>query len=145
MTPIGPDGPPLEVVHRVRIGAKDVHYAGGLVDGARILQLFGDATTELMARTDGEEGLLAAYESVEFLAPTHAGDFLEIRATLLGIGRSSRRVQVTAVRYIGTGQGSPTALRVLAEPVPVCRGTMIAVVPVPDQDGSGEALPVSSI
>ena len=66
----------VEVVHRIRIGQQDAHYGGGLVDGARILALFGDAATELMIRTDGDEGLLAAYETVQFLSPTHAGDFL---------------------------------------------------------------------
>ncbi len=33
--------------HRVRMSTADGHYAGGLVDGARIVQLFGDAVTEM--------------------------------------------------------------------------------------------------
>ena len=39
-------------------------YAGKLVDGARILALFGDAATELLIRLDGDEGLFRAYESL---------------------------------------------------------------------------------
>ena len=62
---------------RVRMSSQDAHYAGNLVDGARILQLFGDLATELTIRYDGDEGLLRAYDSVEFLAPVYGGDFLE--------------------------------------------------------------------
>ena len=62
---------------RLRIAAHDAHYAGGLVDGAKLLQLFGDVATELLIRSDGDEGLFVAYDSVEFLAPVHAGDFIE--------------------------------------------------------------------
>ena len=46
----------------VRMGAHDAHYAGELVDGARILALFGDVATELLIRLDGDEGLFRAYE-----------------------------------------------------------------------------------
>jgi len=46
-----------EVKLRVRISAKDVHYAGDLVDGAHIMKLFGDVATELTIRYDGDEGL----------------------------------------------------------------------------------------
>jgi hypothetical protein len=58
-----------EVTLRVRISANDVHYAGELLDGAHIMKLFGDVATELTIRYDGDEGLLRAYENVEFLKP----------------------------------------------------------------------------
>ena len=59
----------LSVTLRLRMGAHDAHYAGELVDGARVLALFGDVATELLIRLDGDEGLFRAYEEVEFLAP----------------------------------------------------------------------------
>ncbi len=37
---------------RVRMSSQDAHYAGNLVDGARILNLFGDVATELTIRYD---------------------------------------------------------------------------------------------
>lgn len=43
---------------RVRMSAHDAHYGGNLVDGARMLQLFGDVGTELCIVYDGDEGLL---------------------------------------------------------------------------------------
>ena len=62
----------LTVTLRVRMGAHDAHYAGELVDGARLLALFGDVATELLIRLDGDEGLFRAYEAIEFLAPVRA-------------------------------------------------------------------------
>lgn len=120
---------PVEVVHRVRMSQQDAHYGGNLVDGARILQLFGDVSTELMIRINGDEGLLAAYENVEFLAPTHAGDFLEVRATLLEMGRTSRKVELVADRYITPSPDGDSAADLLERPVTVCRAVMVAVVP----------------
>lgn len=77
----------LESVLRLRVGAHDAHYGGGLVDGARMLQLFGDAATELCILHDGDEGLFRAYDSVEFLAPVYACDYIQVRAQLVKVGR----------------------------------------------------------
>jgi|GEM_PF-4477616 len=64
---------------RLRISQHDAHYAGNWVDGARMLNLFGDVATELLVRFDGDEGLFRVYDNVEFLAPVYAGDFIEAR------------------------------------------------------------------
>ena len=63
-----------KVMIRVRMSLKDAHYGGNLVDGAKMLELFGDVATELLIRHDGDEGLFRAYDSVDFLAPVYAGD-----------------------------------------------------------------------
>ena len=52
---------------RVRMSCHDAHYGGNLVDGARMLNLFGDVATELLIINDGDEGLFKAYDSVEFI------------------------------------------------------------------------------
>src|SRR5690242_11164758 len=85
---------------RMRMSGADAHYGGALVDAARILALFGDAATELCIRHDGDEGLLRAYEGVEVLAPTHAGDFLEVEAELVATGNTSRTMRFEARRVI---------------------------------------------
>src|SRR3954465_1889405 len=90
----------LSVVLRVRMGAHDAHYAGELVDGARMLALFGDVATELLIRLDGDEGLFRAYESVEFLAPVFAGDYIEATAELLSVGNTSRKMRFEASKVI---------------------------------------------
>ena len=69
----------LESELRLRVSSKNAHYAGKLVDGSYILNLFGDVATELTIRIDGDEGLLRAYDNVEFLSPVYAGDFLIIQ------------------------------------------------------------------
>jgi len=75
----------VKAVIRLRMSSHDAHYGGNLVDGARMLGLFGDVATELCIRLDGDEGLFRAYDSVEFLAPVYAGTSSRPR------GRSSRR------------------------------------------------------
>src|SRR5213592_1476534 len=103
---------------RVRMSAHDAHYGGGLVDGARILQLFGDVATEISIRHDGDEGLLRAYESVEFLEPVFAGDFIEARGLLENVGRTSRTVRFEAHKLIVPRPDlSDSAADVLAEPL----------------------------
>ena len=89
-----------EVSLRLRVSEKDVHYAGGLVNGAWVLGLFGDVATEATIRFDGDEGLLRAYTSVDLLTPIHAGDFIEAVAKIVKVGNTSRTVELEARRYI---------------------------------------------
>jgi acyl-CoA hydrolase len=122
---------------RLRISAHDVHYAGGLVDGARLLQLFGDVATELLIRHDGDEGLFVGYEEVAFLAPVHAGDYLEVTGEILHVGRSSRRMAFAAHKVIQAAGlvDQPSACDVLRPPPLVCRAIGTCVVPVACQRG----------
>ncbi len=123
-------GVTMKVVLRVRMSQADAHYGGDLVDGARILALFGDAATELCIRHDGDEGLLRAYEAVEVLAPTHAGDFLEVEAELVRVGTSSRTMRFEARKVIRPRPDlSDSAAEALAAPIVVCRARGTIVVP----------------
>src|SRR5205814_7134028 len=85
---------------RVRMSSREAHYGGMLVDGARILELFGDVATELCIRADGDEGLFRAYESVEFLKPVLVGDYIEAEGEIVGWGRTSLRMEFVARRVI---------------------------------------------
>lgn len=123
---------------RLRLSSHDAHYGGGLVDGARMLGLFGDVATELLIRHDGDEGLFRAYDSVEFLAPVYAGDFIEAEGEIVAIGRTSRKMRFEARKVIGPRPDvSNSAADVLAEPVVVCRATGTCVVPADKQRGRG--------
>jgi 3-aminobutyryl-CoA ammonia-lyase len=118
-----------EVVHRVRMSQADAHYGGDLVDGGRILALFGDVATELCIRHDGDEGLFAGYEEVAFLAPVHAGDFLEITGRIVAVGTTSRKMDFEAVKYITPRPDiRDSAAEFVEEPLPVCRATGTCVV-----------------
>ena len=124
----------MKVTLRLRLSAHDAHYGGGLVDGARVLGLFGDAGTELLIRHDGDEGLFRAYDSVEFLAPLHAGDFVEVDAELVSVGKTSRRVKFEARKYISPRPDvSDSAADLLTEPVVVCRASGTCVTPAAKQ------------
>ena len=86
----------MKVMLRVRMGNHDAHYGGNLVDGARILALFGDVATELLIRTDGDEGLFRAYDLVDFLAPVYAGDYIEAEGEIVKVGATSRTMKFEA-------------------------------------------------
>lgn len=122
---------PIESLIRLRISAHEAHYAGGLVDGARMLNLFGDVATELLIRSDGDEGLFVAYDEVQFLAPVRAGDYIEARGRIVATGRTSRKMTFEACKVIASAgiAGQPSAADVLAEPVVVCRASGTCVVP----------------
>ncbi len=66
-----------KVVHHLMMSAKDAHYVGGLVNGARIVNQWGDVGTELMVYVDGDISLFLGYENIEFTAPVYVGDFME--------------------------------------------------------------------
>src|SRR3954464_13688085 len=122
----------LRVSLRLRMSAHDAHYAGELVDGARMLALFGDLATELLIRLDGDEGLFRAYDSVEFLAPVFAGDFIEATAELVSVGSTSRQIRFEARRVIANlrAPGFAASAADLLEPqVIVCRAAGTCVVP----------------
>jgi 3-keto-5-aminohexanoate cleavage enzyme len=121
---------------RLRMSAHYAHYAGELVDGARVLALFGDVATELLIRLDGDEGLFRAYENVEFLAPVFAGDYLEVTGELVAIGRSSRKIAFEAKKVIANTRSprlAPSAADLVAPPVVVARAVGTCVVPVAQQ------------
>jgi 3-aminobutyryl-CoA ammonia-lyase len=116
---------------RVRMSAHDAHYAGHLVDGARMLHLFGDVATELLIRSDGDEGLFVAYDNVEFLAPVYAGDYIEATGRIVALGKTSRKMVFEARKVIAPAgiAAQASAADVLAEPVLVCKASGTCVVP----------------
>ena len=120
-----------EVMIRLRMGAHDAHYAGNLVDGARMLGLFGDVATELLIRLDGDEGLFAGYDKIEFLAPVYAGDYIEAVGRIVHVGKSSRRMEFTARKVIRLLKSAAhdSAAELLDPPTVVCRATGTCVVP----------------
>ena len=121
---------------RMRMSSHDAHYGGNLVDGARMLQLFGDVATELLIQLDGDEGLFKAYDSVEFMAPVFAGDFIEAEGEIVNVGNSSRKMVFEARKVIVLRPDiSDSAADVLAEPIVVCRATGTCVTPKDKQRG----------
>ncbi len=89
-----------EAMIRLRMSTSDAHYGGGLVDGARVLSLFGDVATELLIRLDGDEGLFLRYDEVEFIAPVYEGDYIEATGRITKVGATSRTMEFEAYKVI---------------------------------------------
>jgi 3-aminobutyryl-CoA ammonia-lyase len=120
----------ITVTMRTRLSQQDAYYGGDLVDGACIIRLFGDIITEIAVRTDGDEGLLSGYSSIEFTCPIYAGDIVEAVGRLVRRTRLRRTVEFEATKVIAARYDlGPTVARVLDEPIVVCRAVGTSVVP----------------
>lgn len=120
----------VSVTQRRYVPYSHAHYAGNLVDGAYVLGLFGDVATELLIRTDGDEGLFASYSDVQFIAPLRAGDVVEATATVSRTGRRSREIDFTAhVICRGRPDRGESAAEVLDPPLLITRARGVCVVP----------------
>jgi 3-aminobutyryl-CoA ammonia-lyase len=114
---------------RRRLGSEDAHYGGGLVAGAKQLEIVGDLITELAMRYDGDEGLFRAYESVEFLAPLYAGDWIEARGQIVRVGTTSRTCEFEVWKVGGPRVDvSESAAEFLEAPILTCRAVGTTVV-----------------
>lgn len=122
----------IESFIRLRISAHDAHYGGGLVDGAKMLNLFGDVATELLIQYDGDEGLFVAYDKVEFVAPVYAGDYIEAMGRIITVGKTSRKMEFEARKVISAAMipNQPSAANVLEKSIVVCKASGTCVVPV---------------
>ncbi|MBM7622633.1 hotdog fold domain-containing protein [Sporohalobacter salinus] len=121
-----------EVMIRMRMSSHDAHYGGGLVDGAKMLELFGDVATELLIRHDGDEGLFVSYDNVEFTAPVYEGDYIEAVGKITDVGNSSRKMEFEARKVITSPEDNnlPSSARnVLEDPIIVAKASGTCVVP----------------
>lgn len=120
----------MKTSFKIRLSNADAHYAGNLVSGAKVLEFFGDAATELLIQHDGDEGFFRAYDMVEFVAPVRAGDFLEISAEITKVGNSSRTMRFAAYKVIEAKPTTtnPHAAEVLAVPILCVKATGTCVV-----------------
>ena len=124
----------MSVTHRRYIPAAHAHYGGDLVDGAYVLGLFGDVATEVAILADGDEGLLAGYETVSFEAPVRGGDVIEATATITRVGRRSRTLEFEARVVCRRDPDHGPSAAVAVDPplrVATARGTVV----IPESDG----------
>jgi len=113
---------------RLRMSAKDAHYGGNLVDGAHMVHLFGDIATELIIKSDGDEGLFLRYDEIEFKAPVYAGDYIEAYGEITKFGNTSRTMEFVAKKVITSRPDiNPSAADFLDEPIVVCRAKGVCV------------------
>jgi len=134
-----------KVIHRRYVSHGDAHYAGGLVDGAYALRIFGEIATELSIVDASDEGLLAGYESVAFHTPIYAGDIVEAHGEIVSAGRRSRRVDLVAyVTARGASDAAQSAATTLDPPIRAVTAVATLVVPEPAAPASAGAHTVGS-
>lgn len=123
--------PGARVVHRRYVPYSHAHYAGNLVDGAYSLALFGDVATDLCIQTDGDEGLFASYNEVQFRAPVRAGDVVEVTAELVRVGSRSRLIEfvLSVVARGAATEAHPGAAEELHPALVATTATGTVVVP----------------
>jgi 3-aminobutyryl-CoA ammonia-lyase len=115
---------------RIRIGWENAHYTAGLVAGGHLATIFGDAATVLMQMYDGDGGLLAGYDSMEFLKPIYAGDLLEIEAKIVKVGNTSRKIEFNAWKIIQTIDMGPYPSSAVVFGSPVLVGKAVGTIVV---------------
>ena len=86
--------------------------------------------TELTIRYDGDEGLLRAYDMVEFLSPVYSGDFIEATGKITQAGDTSRKMTFEAYKVITSSRdaSNESACDVLEKPILVARASATGVV-----------------
>ncbi len=113
---------------RLRMSLHDAHYGGNLVDGAKMLNLFGDVATELLIKHDGDEGLFLTYSDVQFKAPTFAGDYIEAYGEITEVGNTSRKMTFEARKVVLSRPDiNESAADFLEEPIIVCTAKGVCV------------------
>ena len=120
----------LVVTHRRYVPYSHAHYGGNLVDGAYVIGLFGDLATEVCIRMDGDEGLFASYQDIQFRAPVRAGDVLDVEAKVVDVGNRSRVIEFECrVVCRARPQHGESAAEVLDPPVVAATAIGTVVVP----------------
>lgn len=108
----------------------DSHYPNQVISAGIITELFGMAGGKLSMMLDGDDGFMRAFEQLEFLLPAYQGDYVRATATLLAVGRTSRKRLYEAhviARSHGIGPHT-TSAEILKEPLLIARGIGTAVV-----------------
>ena len=112
-----------KVVLRHRMSAGEAHYAGDLVQGAYIVNDWGDVGTELAIRLFGDESLFVGFSEVRYTAPVYAGDWMEYSGWIEKVGNTSLTCHFEAHKVIELEKNwkelglADSAANVLPEPV----------------------------
>ena len=120
-----------KVVLRHRMSAGEAHYAGELVQGAYIVNEWGDVGTELAIRLWGDESLFLGYSEVRYTAPVFAGDWMEYSGWIEKVGNTSLTCHFEAHKVMELARDpklADSAANVLKEPVLCAYGTGTLIV-----------------
>lgn len=112
----------------------DANNLGFVVPAGRILDIWGDAETEVMILNDGDESLCLGYHDVKFYHDLYLGDQVDFKATMVKIGNTSRTVKLetykiaTQAKRNGKPEADDSEMDLLDPPLLCGEGYSILVV-----------------
>ena len=124
-----------KVYLRHRMSAGEAHYAGELVQGAYIVNEWGDVGTELAIRLFGDESLFVGYSEVRYTAPVYSGDWMEYSGYIEKVGNTSFTRHFEAHKFMELEHNwkelglADSAANVIAEPILCAYATGTLMVP----------------
>lgn len=127
---LGENGSSPEVqVERLRmlVGNDDIHYAGGLMSGCRMLEKCVDAATILCIRRDNGDGSMCANIKADVFASGACDDTIEIVVKSVKDGKRSRVYAFEMYKLIEFDLATYW-YKVLDEPLLMVKGEVTLVV-----------------
>lgn len=105
-------------IMRYRMSDRDVFYGGGIVNGARSLQLMIDVADRIMAREYGFIATPSKVPNVRLFLPCHAGDYLEMVGRVLEKDGDVVRIEVRQFKVCELPKDPPfpSSIDMLEEP-----------------------------
>lgn len=99
--------PGLEAIHSFIVFPDDLNYAGTLFGGKVLAEMdltAAKATRRLLYGTDCDGAVTASLDKVDFKAPAHLGDIIELKAIIKKLGRTSIEIYVHVSKENQTGE-----------------------------------------
>ena len=97
----------LEAIHSFIVFPDDLNYAGTLFGGKVLAEMdltAAKATRRLLYGTDCDGAVTASLDKVDFKKPAHLGDIIELKASILHLGRTSIKIYVHVSKENQTGE-----------------------------------------
>lgn len=123
-----------ETVLNYKMTPADANNLGEIVHSGRILDIWGDAETELMILHDGDESLCVGYKDVKFYYDLYVGDQVDFKASLFKVGNTSRTCKLEVYKIAtpsirnGKKDAAPNDVDVLNPPILCAEGYSTLVV-----------------
>ncbi len=87
----------LEAIHSFIVFPEDLNYAGTLFGGKVLAEMdlaAAKATRRLLYGTGCDGAVTASLDKVDFKKPAHLGDIIELKASIIELGRTSIKIYV---------------------------------------------------
>lgn len=103
---------------RYRMSARDAHYGGDLVNGARSLLYMGDVAARFMTKLYKNRGRCVGMPICRFYSPVFAGDYLEFVARIVKQEGKKATIEIRSfkIAYVPEEKPFDSTIDVFADP-----------------------------